>query len=171
MQKYFLKNSKNISILINKSGYLEMHNSVLSKNFKLYFKNFNLYIYNNHLNSYYIIFNNLLIKSKFLINLRKYFVNICRGYCVKLEVIGLGYSVTSNVKTGLLRLNIGYNHSIFYKIPNGIILRSRRKEIFLFSYSFFLLKNVSEEIKNFRKLSIYKLKGIKIKNELYIKKN
>lgn len=41
----------------------------------------------------------------------------------------------------------------------------------MFSNSYFYLKKICIEIKNFRKLSIYKLKGIKEKNELYKKKN
>ena len=51
------------------------------------------------------------------------------------------------------------------------MIKSRsRRNIFLFSNSYFILKKVAVEIKNFRKLSIYKLKGIKEKNELYVKK-
>lgn len=92
-----------------------------------------------------------------------------RGFCIILEIIGLGFSVTSNNKE--LRFNIGYNHSIFYKIPENIKICSKRKFLFLYSYCFFILKNVVTDIKNFRKLNVYKLKGIKEKNELYNKKN
>ena len=88
-----------------------------------------------------------------------------------LELIGLGYSVTVKRKLNLIRFNIGFNHSVYYNIPLNIIIRSKRKRLYLFSYSFFLLKKVSVDLKNFRKLSVYKLKGIKAKNELYIKKN
>jgi ribosomal protein L6P/L9E len=75
-------------------------------------------------------------------------------------------------KENKLRFNIGYNHLIYYNIPEGILIRSKaRRNLFLFSNSFFFLKKIGTEIKNFRKLSIYNLKGIKDKNELYIKKN
>jgi ribosomal protein L6P/L9E len=75
-------------------------------------------------------------------------------------------------KKDQIRFNIGYNHLIYYNIPKGILIRSKsRRNLFLFSYSFFFLKRIGTEIKNFRKLSVYKLKGIKEKNELYSKKN
>lgn len=91
------------------------------------------------------------------------------GFSVILEIIGLGFSVT--VKAKILRMNIGYNHSIFYIVPMDVIVKSKRKILYLFSYSFFRLKCITTDIKNFRLLSPYKLKGIKLKNELYSKKN
>jgi hypothetical protein len=94
-----------------------------------------------------------------------------RGYCLIFNLIGLGFTMTI-WKKNELRFNIGYNHLIYYNIPKGILIRSKsRRNLFLFSYSFFFLKKIGTEIKNFRNLSIYKLKGIKDKNELYIKKN
>jgi ribosomal protein L6P/L9E len=94
-----------------------------------------------------------------------------RGYCLIFNLIGLGFTMTI-WKENKLRFNIGYNHLIYYNIPEGILIRSKaRRNLFLFSNSFFFLKKIGTEIKNFRKLSVYKLKGIKDKNELYIKKN
>ena len=84
-------------------------------------------------------------------------------------MLGLGFSVTS--KGNILRFNVGFNHSIFYKIPQDILVRSKRKTLFIFSISVFSLRKVIVDLKNFRKLSPYKLKGIKEKNDLYIKKN
>lgn len=97
------------------------------------------------------------------------FISNLRGFFYILELIGLGFSVT--IKNNLLRFNVGFNHSIFYFIPKDVLIRSKRKTLFIFSNSFFILKQVIIDLKNFRKLSIYKLKGIKEKNELYIKKN
>jgi ribosomal protein L6P/L9E len=105
----------------------------------------------------------LLIKAKIKENLR--------GYCLILNLIGLGFTMTI-WKKNKLRFNIGYNHLIYYNIPKGILIRSKsRRNLYLFSNSFFFLKKIGTEIQNFRRLSIYKLKGIKYKNELYIKKN
>lgn len=132
----------NISNLINKN------NIVISKNKKL-------------LNG-----KDLLLFSNYIKNQIKCFI---RGYSVLLEIIGLGYSVT--VKNNILRLNIGYNHSIFYKIPLNIIIKSKRKFLYCYSFSLFDLKNTIVDIKNFRNVNPYKLKGIKEKNELYKKKN
>jgi len=153
------------------------------------YNNFNFFLFNNHLNISYkfplnynffflkkeliniFYFTNFIERSKFLNILKKSFLSVSRGFCMHLELIGLGYSVTVKRKLNLLRFNIGFNHSVYYNIPLNIIIRSKRKRLYLFSYSFFLLKKVSIDLKNFRKLSVYKLKGIKDKNELYIKKN
>jgi ribosomal protein L6P/L9E len=102
-------------------------------------------------------------------SLQKFYISHIRGFVCILELIGLGFSVTA--KSDLLRFNVGFNHSIYYKIPEAVIVRSKRKSLFVFSNSFFSLRKVIVDLKNFRKLSVYKLKGIKEKNDLYIKKN
>jgi len=158
-------------------------------NIDLNFDNFNFFLFNKLLNVSYTFaldynffflkknlvksfyFKNFIERSKFLNILKKSFLSVSRGFCVHLELIGLGYSVTVKKKQNILRFNIGFNHSVYYNIPNNIIIRSKRKRLYLFSYSFFLLKKVVIDLKNFRKLSVYKLKGIKDKNELYVKKN
>lgn len=101
--------------------------------------------------------------------LQKIYVGNIRGFVCLLELIGLGFSVTA--KQNILRFNVGFNHSIYYKIPQDVIVRSKRKSLFIFSNSFFSLRKVVIDLKNFRKLSVYKLKGIKEKDDLYIKKN
>lgn len=109
--------------------------------------------------------NFFFIKKK----LQNFYISNARGFVCLLEIIGLGFSVTA--KNNILRFNVGFNHSIYYVIPADIIIRSKRKSLFVFSHSFFSLRKVIVDLKNFRKLSIYKLKGIKEKNDLYIKKN
>lgn len=101
--------------------------------------------------------------------IQKFYVSNIRGFVCLLELIGLGFSVTA--KQSILRFNVGFNHSIYYIIPQEVIVRSKRKSLFVFSHSFFSLRKVVIDLKNFRKLSVYKLKGIKEKDDLYIKKN
>jgi ribosomal protein L6P/L9E len=101
--------------------------------------------------------------------LQKIYVSNTRGFVCLLELIGLGFSVTA--KQNILRFNVGFNHSIYYNVPQDVIVRSKRKSLFIFSNSFFSLRKVVIDLKNFRKLSVYKLKGIKEKDDLYIKKN
>jgi len=112
-------------------------------------------------------------KNKNFFSIRKQLQNIyisnIRGFVCLLDLIGLGFSVTA--KQNILRFNVGFNHSIYYKIPQDVIVRSKRKSLFIFSNSFFSLRKVVVDLKNFRKLSVYKLKGIKEKDDLYIKKN
>jgi len=169
MKYFFLKKVDNVSVFFDKFYVLNFHNNVLNLNYKFLFNKNLLLVKKNTINSF--CFKYFINRTKFINLLRKSFLNVTRGFCLHLDLIGLGYSVTVKNKIGILRLNIGYNHSIFYKIPFNVVIRSKRKRIYLFCYSFFLLKNLAEEIKNFRRLSIYKLKGIKVKNELYVKKN
>lgn len=168
MKYIFLKKVNNVIIEYNNFNFFLFNNFLnISYKFPL---NFNFFFLKKELiNIFY--FKNFIERSKFLNILKKSFLSVSRGFCIHLELIGLGYSVTVKKKLNLLRFNIGFNHSVYYNIPLNIIIRSKRKRLYLFSYSFFLLKKVSVDLKNFRKLSVYKLKGIKDKNELYIKKN
>jgi large subunit ribosomal protein L6 len=156
------KNHIYIDSQINNSSY-KSHIDILKINFLKYF---NIIYKKNYffVRSWQDIFIlTWFIKSKIKNNLR--------GYCLILNLIGLGFTMTIWKKKEL-RFNIGYNHLIYYKIPKGIIIISKsRRNLYLFSNSYFFLKKIGTEIKSFRLLSIYKLKGIKDKNELYIKKN
>lgn len=150
------------NFLFNKN-YLELINIYKAKETSFVFKNL---IKNENILFSYLIDDNFFSVKK---NLQKFYISHIRGFVCILELIGLGFSVTA--KNNVLRFNVGFNHSIYYKIPDGIIVRSKRKSLFIFSNSFFLLRKVVVDLKNFRKLSPYKLKGIKEKNDLYIKKN
>ena len=90
------------------------------------------------------------------------------SYCNILELIGLSFTTT--IKQNTLRLNLGYNHSIYYIIPNDITIHTKKKYIYIFSHSLQRLNFVINELINFRKLNAYKLKGIKLKDQLYLKK-
>lgn len=177
MKKFYLSDSNlmtlnfvsNNSILFinkhnNKNFLLNLYNLIFIDNYNL---NFNKIVTNKRFN---LIFYKQRIFNLFVKFIKKLLVDILRGYCLILNVIGLGFTITI-WKGDQLRFNIGYNHLIYYRIPLNIMIKSRsRRNIFLFSNSYFILKKVAVEIKNFRKLSIYKLKGIKEKNELYVKK-
>lgn len=168
MKYVFIKKVNNIEIDYNNFNFF-LFNKVLNIKYS-FFLNYDFYfLKKNLINNFY--FKNFIDRSKFLNILKKSFLSVTRGFCMHLELIGLGYSVTVKKLKNLIRFNIGYNHSVYYNIPLNIIIRSKRKRLYLFSYSFFLLKKISVDLKNFRKLSVYKLKGIKEKNELYIKKN
>nr|QFQ52422.1 ribosomal protein L6 [Paramoeba aparasomata] len=122
-------------------------------------------------NSYFYFFNHSYYR-KFKLNMVKYIKNLLRGFSIIIDIIGLGYYITkTNILKNLIRLSVGHNHCIYYYLPKGIFFRTKRRQIFLFSFSYFLLKNVSVDIINFRRISVYKLKGIKLKDALYKKKN
>lgn len=121
--------------------------------------------------NYFYFYTNSNFK-KFKININKHIKNLLKGFCLIIDIIGLGYYITkTNIQKNLIRLSVGHNHCIYYYLPKGVFFRTKRRQIFLFSFSYFLLKNISVDILNFRKLSVYKLKGIKLKDVLYKKKN
>lgn len=148
--KNFLElNNKDDSFFF-KDGYISFNNKINGLNQDFFLSNFN---------------NFFSLKKK----LQKFYISNTRGFVCLLEIIGLGFSVTA--KQNVLRFNVGFNHSIYYKVPQDVVVRSKRKALFVFSNSFFSLRKAVVDLKNFRKLSVYKLKGIKEKNDLYIKKN
>jgi len=164
----------NIFFLNNKKLKLENKNNLVNINVNINFlnskKNIN-YKFIKKFNKYLLFINKMYIKHKLYTILKKNLLIISRGYCIILNIIGLGFTVTI-WKLKYLRFNIGYNHLIYYKIPENVLIRSKyRRNIYLYSSSYFILKKIVIEIKNFRRLSVYKLKGIKEKNELYKKKN
>ena len=151
--KYFLV----LNNMLDKS-FLLIHNDLELNQIKFYNNNFYFFSYSNY--------------KKFKVTIQKYIKKLLRGFCLIIDIIGLGYYITkTNLKKNLIRLSVGHNHCIYYFLPKGVFFRTKRRQIFLFSFSYFLLKNVSVDIQNFRRLSVYKLKGIKLKDALYKKKN
>lgn len=168
MKYIYLKKVNNVNLNFNSKKFY-LINNILNINFS-FFLYYNFFYLQKGIHKY-LFFKTFLDRAKFINLLKKSFLSITRGFCIHLDLIGLGYSVIVKIKKNLVRFNIGFNHSVYYNIPKNVIMRSKRKRLYLFSYSFFSLKNAVVDIKNFRKLSIYKLKGIKVKNELYVKKN
>lgn len=169
--KYIYKvftRSNILNIFYNK--YFLVLNNILDKSYFLIHNDLELNQL-KYLNNYFYFFNNSNFK-KFKLNIKKHINKLLKGFCLIIDIIGLGYYITkTNIKTNLIRLSVGHNHCIYYFLPKGIFFRTKRRQIFLFSFSYFLLKNVGIDIQNFRRLSVYKLKGIKLKDALYKKKN
>lgn len=93
-------------------------------------------------------------------------------YCIKLNIIGLGYKYF--VYNSMLYLLIGFSHFLIYKIPSNIKLICRKKKLFIISVvkqELFLFSNM---LKKSRKLNIYKGKGLiefkQFKNYIKLKK-
>lgn len=105
---------------------------------------------------------------KFFKCIKKIFYRYKIGYSARLELYGLSYTATK--KSNVLRLNVGYTHSVYYRVPADVFINTKKKLIYLFSFSLFRLTSVLAEIIQFKPLSPYKLKGIKNKDVLYVKK-
>jgi len=90
------------------------------------------------------------------------------GYKKKLIIKGVGYKVY--LKEDFLLVKIGYSHDIIYFIPKKVRIVCLENEIEVISCDKKLVGQVCHEIKNIRKIDIYKGKGIKLSNEKIILK-
>ena len=84
---------------------------------------------------------------------------VTEGFQKQLNLVGVGYKAVVNQKN--LVLNLGYSHSINYKLPEGIKASvNANTKVFLESSDKQLLGQVSAEIQKFRPPEPYKGKGI-----------
>lgn len=90
------------------------------------------------------------------------------GYKKKLIIKGVGYKVY--LKKNFLLIKMGYSHDIVYYIPKEVKVKCVGNEIDVVSHDKRILGQVCHEIKNIRKIDVYKGKGIKLSNEKIILK-
>src|SRR6185312_14087148 len=119
MKYIFLKKTdKNLNLIFDNFYFFLINNfkNIIYK----FFLDYNFFILKKN-SIYYLYFKNFLERSKLIIKIKNSFSNIIQGFCLHLELIGLGYSVTIKIKKNVLRFNIGFNHSVYYNIPENII--------------------------------------------------
>jgi len=101
-------------------------------------------------------------------------VGVSEGYKKELELVGVGYRVTS---TGnLLEFSLGYTHPIFLQLPQEIKVetkteRNRNPMVILESIDKQLIGQVCAKIRSFRKVEPYKGKGIRFVGEIVRRKS
>ena len=86
----------------------------------------------------------------------------------KLEVNGVGYRAA--VKGNVLELNLGFSHSINYKLPEGVQASIEKNIITISGYNKQNVGQVAAEVREFRPPEPYKGKGIKYVDERIIRK-
>ena len=93
----------------------------------------------------------------------------------KLQLVGLGYKAKLQGKK--LELEIGYSHTIFYEVPEGVAVQvvdvrsgEIESEITLRSPDKQLLGEIAAEIRDLRKPEPYNGRGIRYHNEHIIRK-
>ena len=95
-------------------------------------------------------------------------IGVTNGYVKELELIGVGYRVTS---TGnLLELTLGYSHPIYFVVPPEVSVTTAMEKgksplIRLESIDKQLIGQIAAKIRAFRKPEPYKGKGIRYMNE------
>lgn len=93
---------------------------------------------------------------------------VSKGYTKKLELVGVGYK--ASVQNNVLELSLGYSHSIFMALPEGIsaqaeTARGQNPTITLEGYDKQLIGQVAAKIKSLRPVEPYKGKGIRFVGE------
>ncbi|AKT90007.1 50S ribosomal protein L6 [Campylobacter ureolyticus RIGS 9880] len=95
-------------------------------------------------------------------------VGLTDGFSKKLEVNGVGYRAA--VKGNVLELNLGFSHSINYKLPEGVAASIEKNIITISGYNKQNVGQVAAEVREFRPPEPYKGKGIKYVDERIIRK-
>lgn len=89
---------------------------------------------------------------------------ITRGFLIYLKIIGIGYR--ASLQNDNLLLKLGYSHDIIYKIPSSIkLFLVEPTVISLFGIDKNQVTQIATKIRNLRKPSVYKGKGIRLINE------
>ena len=96
-------------------------------------------------------------------------IGVSEGYEKILELSGVGFR--ANLKGNILNLQIGFSHTIFYKIPEGIKVAVEKNTIIKINgIDKELVGKVSSEIKMLKPVEPYKGKGIKERGQYVIRK-
>lgn len=99
----------------------------------------------------------------------RFFYNLILGgfkFCFEeLELVGLGYRLT--IKGNTLRLRLGFSHVIILTIPKGVFLIKRKKRLLIYSTNKPILTFFVSCLLKLRKMNVYKVKGIKKKNQIF----
>ena len=93
---------------------------------------------------------------------------VTEGFEKKLEVNGVGYKVALQGK--ILKLDVGYSHSVEFSVPEGIEIAVDKNVITVTGISKQQVGEVSAQIRRVRKPEPYKGKGIKYMEEVIQRK-
>ncbi|MBI06879.1 MAG: 50S ribosomal protein L6 [Rhodospirillaceae bacterium] len=97
-------------------------------------------------------------------NINNMVVGVSEGFTKYLEIQGVGYRAAVEGKK--LKLDVGYSHSVYYDIPEGInITCEKPTDICVTGRNKQVVGQVAAEIRSFRKPEPYKGKGIRYKDE------
>lgn len=102
------------------------------------------------------------------------FIGVSRGFCVYLEIVGVGYRAsldTTLLSNDTLLLKLGYSHDVQYKVPKGVrVFLQSPSEICIFGVDLNQVTQVAHSIRAIRPPSVYKGKGIRLSTEKIITK-
>lgn len=93
---------------------------------------------------------------------------VVKGYKIDLELVGVGFKAV--LTNGVLELNLGYSHPIFFALPKevkaeAITQKGKNPIVSLESIDKQLVGQVSAKIRAMRKVEPYKGKGVRFVGE------
>jgi large subunit ribosomal protein L6 len=109
-----------------------------------------------------------VLQSKTKTLIKKAFFDVSRRSFKKLKLVGVGFRVTSLLIDGvkLLKFDIGYSHSVYYRIPNDIIINVIVSNRFIvIGTSSDRVAEVASIIRQLKLPDLYKGKGILYEDE------
>ena len=94
---------------------------------------------------------------------------ITRGFLLYIKIVGIGYRATLTQET--IHFKLGYSHDLQYKVPSSIkVFLLDPTLICLFGVDKNQITQIAAKIRDFRKPSAYKGKGIRLLKERIILK-
>lgn len=96
------------------------------------------------------------------------FKGVSRGFCVTLDIVGVGYRamILGDNSNKRLCLKVGTSHDIHYKIPKGVgIFLQSPTSVCIFGVDLNQVTQCAHSIRSTRVPSRYKSKGIRLSNE------
>ena len=101
-------------------------------------------------------------------------VGVSEGFKKELELVGVGYRVTST--DNILDFALGYTHNIYLQLPPEVKVetkmeRNKNPLVILESIDKQLIGQVCAKIRSFRKIEPYKGKGIRFVGEVVRRKS
>jgi large subunit ribosomal protein L6 len=89
---------------------------------------------------------------------------VTRGFLLYLKINGIGYR--ANLSVNILFLKLGYSHDIIYKIPSSVkVFGVDPTLLCLFGLDKNQITQIAAKIRNLRRPSVYKGKGIRLLHE------
>ncbi len=95
-------------------------------------------------------------------------IGVSQGYTKQLELVGVGYKAA--VSNDILELNLGYSHSIYMQVPEGVkasatMEKGKNPTVSLESNDKELIGQVAAKIRSLRVIEPYKGKGVRFVGE------
>ena len=101
-------------------------------------------------------------------HLKNMIVGVTQGFKKQLEINGVGYKVA--MQGADLKLEVGFSHSVIFKIPAGLKAAVEKNQITIEGIDKELLGKTAAELRAVKKPEPYKGKGIKYSDEIIRRK-